>query len=141
LALTTKRFVEVHESTSIHRVPHLSSPSFLGLANLRGTLHLCFSISQLLGLEATIKTLPQSDRHTPQPRLIVIEKDGERWATPVDRVEGLIRYSQEDIQKASVTISNAASTFTFGMLESEKRRIALLDEELLFYQLKNHLLQ
>src|SRR5882724_2541617 len=51
LALPTPAFQEVAERRLIHSLPHRRSGLVLGLANIRGELLICVSLSRLLGLE------------------------------------------------------------------------------------------
>ena len=53
LAIDTQAVVEVVEPRPIHRVPHRTDRLLLGLANIRGELHLCISLRELLGIEPT----------------------------------------------------------------------------------------
>jgi chemotaxis signal transduction protein len=44
LALEAKRIVEVSEARAVCRVPHRTSPAFLGLVNVQGVLEPCFDL-------------------------------------------------------------------------------------------------
>jgi chemotaxis-related protein WspD len=137
-ALPTKNFVEVHEFRSIHRIPHVSDQTLLGLTNVRGALHLCVSLRQLLNLSATeaAEDWCQSDNQT---RIAVIENEGEQWACKLDEIDGLLRFSPDLVHEPPVTVSQTSSTFTKGVITNQDKPIALLDGDLLFHYLKNNL--
>lgn len=138
LALDAACFLEVQDEHPLHRVPHVGHPAFLGLVNLRGRLHLCVSLAQLLGL-----TENQASDHTAKPAggpyLIIVEKDSAQWIMPVTKVEGLLRFDPDEIQSPPVNVSKATGTFTKSVLEHNGQSIAWLDEELLFYHLKTNI--
>ncbi len=138
MALDTIRLVEVHPLRPIHRVPHIRPTGFLGLVNLRGRLHLCLSLAKLFGLESAPQTT-NGDETTSSERLVTLEKDGELWAATVDHVEGIFRFPPQDVQAPPVTVAKAASTFTKGVVAMGDRKLAWLDEELLFHHLKSNL--
>ena len=58
LALATRGLVEVVAQMPIHSLPHQRSRSLLGVANVRGTLVACLSLSELLGIAAGAAVYP-----------------------------------------------------------------------------------
>ena len=93
LALEAGLIVEVVEQRPIHCIPHRTNQLLLGIANIRGELHLCISLRELLGI-----TLPElksgsnaAESVRPQPRLLVTEHGSHRWVFPVDEVAGVHR--------------------------------------------------
>ena len=138
LALDAACFLEVQDQSPLHRVPHVQHPAFLGLVNLRGRLHLCISLAQLLGL-ADNQAVNHSSESADSQHLIIVEKDGDQWVMPVTRVEGLLRFDPATIQSPPVNVSKATGTFTNRVLEHDGQAIAWLDEELLFYHLKTNI--
>lgn len=138
MALDTLRFVEVSPPRRPHRIPHLKQPGFLGIVNLRGRLLLCLSLASLLDIpSATV--VENNDSDEGKSKLIIIEKDGERWAAVVNQIEGIHRFSPEDVTSPPVTVLKAANTFTKGVITMGERKVAWLDEELLFHHLKSNL--
>ena len=137
IALDTVRFVEVSSPRKIHRVPHLRKPGFLGIVNLRGRLLLCLSLARLFDIPST--TASENNPDEREGQLIIIEKEGERWAAVVTRVEGIFRFSPEEVTPPPVTVAKAANTFTKGIIKMNDRTVAWLDEELLFHHLKSNL--
>ncbi len=133
LALATNVFKEVCEVRSIHSLPHQRNGVVLGIANVRGELLVCVSLSALLGVAkpGTVETAPRG-----KERLLVAgAADGERLVFPVDEVHGVHRYDSTDLGDAPATIAKAASTYTRAMLSWEHKSVGLLDHELLFESL------
>ncbi|MEO8602273.1 MAG: chemotaxis protein CheW [bacterium] len=121
LALPTVAFIEAVELPPVHAVPHRRNDVLLGLANVRGELELCVSLSALLAVARDAGA-------TRRPRLVVIEQDGERWAFPVDDILGVHRIAQ-----AALTAPGDADPggpFVRAAFALGARAVALLDAEL-----------
>ncbi len=136
--LAAENFVEVHPFKTIHRIPQVSRTALLGIANVRGSLHLCISMRHLLDLPGEN---PESEwkQHAPNTRIAIIEQQGDRWACKLDEIDGILQFSHDQLRPPPVTVAKATSTFTKGVIP-QKKPIALLDEELLFHYLKHNLL-
>jgi chemotaxis signal transduction protein len=117
-ALSTVLLDEVVGLRAIHSLPHRRNPALLGLANVRGELVACVSLARLLAGEAVPIT---------QGRLIVVRHSAGRLAFPVDEVQHIHRYDQEALEPVPVTVGQAASTFTIGLLSWRDRTIGFLD--------------
>ena len=85
LALALSVVSEVTMLRPVHRVPHRTNRVFSGLVSLRGQLQLCVSMHGLLDVNPPDPSLDPSL----SPRLVVIRKDSETWAFPVDEVAGV----------------------------------------------------
>lgn len=137
LALPAQVFRELAPMRPVHFIPHRSGPILKGLANVLGTLRLCVSLHDLLGIE---KIERPAGRRSGGPRtyerLAVVEKAGECWVFPVDEVYGMYRFDSDELQSVPVTVSRSAVSYTKGLFSCEERSVGLLDEELLFYSLK-----
>jgi len=135
LALAARCLKEVTESKPVHRVPHRSGRILLGLVNVRGEMNLCVSLADLIGVETEGGADAANGRNI-YPRMVVIERAGERWVFPADEVAGIHRLPVDDLLQAPVTVARAPSSFTRGTLEWESRAVGLLDEDLVFQSLK-----
>ena len=71
--------------------------------------------------------------------MIVIAHEGNRWVFPVDEVDRIHRFPLSKLEEAPVTITKAASACSKGIFAIGTRRMALLDEDLLFDALKGSL--
>ena len=138
LALPCEAFRECVPRTMIHRVPHLHSEVLLGLTAVRGELYPAVSLAALLGIE-TSGGGPEKSRAAAHPRMAVISKDGEDYVAPVDEVLGFARLTPEQIQPAPATVEKSRAVHTRGVFELDGRRVVLLDEELVFHDLKRRL--
>lgn len=131
LALATRTLVEVSALAPIHSLPHQRSRALLGVANVRGALVPCVSLSELLGLDAAIgKT---SGRIV--PRLLILAAQGGNVVAPVDEVLGIQAFAEQALDAASATQAGSAASgkFTRGVLQWQQRSVRLLDEDLLMH--------
>lgn len=134
LALPARQCVEIVALRAIRRIPHRSNQILLGLASVRGELLLCFSLAALLSLEPAGNTGAKA-----LPRLIVARKDHFSIAVSVDEVLGLLKYNKDAVQAIPATVAHAVPKFSRGMLVEGRRKIGLLDEDLIFHALNRGL--
>jgi chemotaxis-related protein WspD len=118
LAMDTKYFREVTELRPVHRIPHRSRTLLRGLVNIRGELQLCCSISKLLGMT-------EADADNSVGRMIVIEKNKDRWVFAVDQIHGT--------ENISPPLSKTALQKPFRW---EDKDISYLQPDLLFEELR-----
>jgi chemotaxis-related protein WspD len=144
LAFETRDVVEVVEMRPIHRVPHRSNKLLLGLVNIRGELHLCGSLRELLGVEETGERSqgnPPEGAQAPststaKERLLVVERDGNRWVFPVDEVEGVHRIDARAFEDLPHTVAKGAGCFSSAVFPLKDRKIGMLSQERLFQALE-----
>lgn len=129
---------EVVPKRGIHSIPHRTSSVLLGLANIRGELLLCVSLAEILHLGEE-EAQKQKSGGAIFGRMVVVAHSGERWVFPVDEVDRIHRVPVSKLEAAPVTISKAASACSKGIFMVGTRRIALLDENLLFDALRRSL--
>lgn len=130
LALPTAIFVEIVDVRPVHRIPHRSSAILLGLVNVGGELQICVSLAALLGTDDSAAD------STGQPRLAVIERDGDRWVFPVDELLGVERVEQRALGAPPATIARDAAALTTALFSWRETTVALLDADLLFAALR-----
>jgi chemotaxis-related protein WspD len=131
LALPTEAIVEVAEQRTIHTLPHQTNRAILGLSNIRGSLLLCVSLTQMLGAERGPAATTQ--------RLLVVSYQGQTLVFPVDEVLGVQRYTETELQAVPSTVAQSHTTYTQAMIISKDKKIGLLDCNLLFYALNRSL--
>jgi chemotaxis-related protein WspD len=126
LAIDTAHVVEVCDLPVIRTLPGRSNDVFRGLVSIRGEIHLCASTHALLGIP------PSPAGPPPEPRLLVVEREGARWALVVDEVLDFRRFDADAIQPAQVTVSKAAVHFSDAVLRTPAGPAARLDARRLF---------
>ncbi len=133
LAMGLGFVAEVTTLRPVHRVPHRTNRVFSGLVALRGQLQLCVSLHGLLNVDP----LDPSEGEAPNPRLVVIRKDADIWAFPVEEVAGVQRVARDRLRKVPSTIANPAGSFGRAVFAwGEGRTVDLLDEPRVFAALR-----
>lgn len=138
LALPTAVFSEVATVRAVHSLPHRRDGVVLGLANVRGTLLVCVSLGDVLGLD---KNVPgKKDKAQAQHRrLLVISREGNRLVFPVDEVHGIHRCQPSELREVPATVAKATATYTKTVLAWRDKAVGCLDDQLLFYTLNRSL--
>jgi chemotaxis-related protein WspD len=137
LAFDTRLLQEVTEQRPMHSVPHRRMGVVLGLVNVRGELLLCVSLARLLAVE---QDLPRERLRKEYRRLVVVETDARRIAFPVDAVEGVHRFSRDEVQPAPATVAHAQRSFTRGVIRWRDHTIGWLDPAAVSFHLNRSLL-
>ena len=65
-------------------------------------------------------------------RLMLMTRQGQRWAFQVDEVEGVSRFTSADLTNVPSTVSGSIASFSKGVFWHNDRRIGFLDEVRLF---------
>ena len=145
LALPVEVLAEVTPWRQPHRIPHRGG-LVAGLVNLRGELHLCLHLAQLLGIrrdrEQPVNQVEsgQAPRSNPMTeRLLVTVWREQRWAFPVDAVDQVQRYSQALLTPAPATVARSLHRYSRGVFSWDDRVIGLLDPERIFPSLEGQL--
>ncbi|WP_042337519.1 chemotaxis protein CheW [Paraburkholderia ferrariae] len=129
LALPAVVLQHVGEARAIHSLPHRHSPAVLGIVNVRGVLTLAVSLAALLHVDA----VPDTAAARPgRRRLLVAERHGETTAFPVDDVEGVAYFGQDEMLAAPATLAQGAGRLVRGVYASRGRSVGVLDVHALF---------
>jgi chemotaxis-related protein WspD len=139
LALPTAVLDEVADLRAIHSLPHRRSGVVLGLANVRGELLVCVSLSELLAIESVAEEPATRERRAAQRRLLVVRERGLRIAFPVDEVHGTLRFDDAGLRPVPSTVARATASYSRAVLPWQGHAVGLLDEELLFHSLNRNL--
>jgi chemotaxis-related protein WspD len=139
LAIETHVFSEVLSYKNIHRIPHRTNATLMGLVNYQGTLKLCLNMHHFLSIveedDENIKKLQGKFQ-----RMVSIEHNHEQWIFPVDEVHGIFRVDHDQIKKPPVNLSKSKVNYLRGMIEWHGKHVAYIDYELLFYGLRRNVL-
>lgn len=129
LSLPVRALVEVTPPRPVRRVPHRGG-YLAGLVNIRGELHLCAQLAQVLGMVSSTG----GPRDT--ARLLVAEHDGDRWALPVDAVDRVRRVPAADLKPVPPTVGRSQARLTAAVFHAGERAVGLLDVVRLFQTLR-----
>ncbi|RJQ51946.1 MAG: hypothetical protein C4530_19520 [Desulfobacteraceae bacterium] len=137
LALKTIYLQETTHVRPVHDVPFRTNKVFRGLVNINGELLLCVSIAELM--ESTPEDeIAQTDEKAYR-RMLVISRGSERYAFPVDEVQGIYRLSSGDIQDPPATITRSPERIIEGIFNLSGKKVGLMGEERLIEALKRSL--
>lgn len=129
LAIEAAHVGEVAAVRPAHRIAHRTGGVLEGLVNIRGQLLLQVSLHKLLHLDGgTILK--------PQPRLVVLERDGVSWVVQVDEILGVQRFSTTDISPVPVTVAQGMARVSRGLISLGARNVGFVDTEQLFTLLR-----
>jgi chemotaxis-related protein WspD len=136
LALKTVFFQEAAEAAVPHSIPLRTGGVFKGVVNVNGELILGLSVAALL--EIGHGDGGTADRRV-YPRLIVITREGQRFAFPADEVLGVHRFPPTSLQELPATVSKSVRALTAGIFPWGGKTVGLLAEEKFFAALNRSL--
>jgi chemotaxis-related protein WspD len=134
LAMDVRHAVEVAPARPARRIPHRSDRLLSGLVNIRGELHLCVSLRELLEIDSSNGVAGKT-----APRLLVVEHRQQRWVFQVDEVLGVQRVPLNELGAVPSTVARRPSHFTRGVFDREGKSVGLIDEDRLFEALKRRI--
>jgi chemotaxis-related protein WspD len=143
LALRVQVLVEVTTPRPVRRIPRRAG-LLAGLVNIRGELHLCVRLAQLLGITpggrhaAGTEGSDPVDAH-PGLRLLVARGEGDCWVFPVDEVDQVYRFSKAELTEAPATLARSKSRLTQGVFVWRERPTGFLDDARLFQVLRTRI--
>lgn len=140
LGLRVGAMVEVTGPRRVHRIPHRGG-IVAGLVNIRGELHLCVHLDQVLQLRKDEQNQERAIPALLQPtifrgRLLVVRREAERWVFPVDEVDQVHRFGASELTRVPATVGRALARLTRGVFHWQGRAIGLIDDERLFATLR-----
>ncbi len=139
LALSTRVLEEMTEVRPVHAIPHRTNNVLLGVVNVRGTLQLCISLANLLGIEGA-EAADRQQARLARKQLVVLNRHGNRWAFVADEIHGIYRVSSDDFGNVPVTVAKAVPKYTKNVFRWQDRNVGYLDDELVFHSLKRSVL-
>jgi len=139
MALPTSSIQEITDACSVHSIPHHNTTILRGLVNLRGQLKICVSLGQLMDIEKAGIYSGKDTKERVYERMIAVKHNDDQYVFLVSEVKGTHRYHPQDLKPPPATLSQAAGTFTRGIISYNDIEVACLDEELMFYSLEKKL--
>ncbi len=134
LGLSCERVIEVAQSRLPRRVAHRGAGRLEGLVAVRGELHLCVALIEVLQLGS------RADLAGERSRLVLLESPN---AAPIafraNEVSGLRRIDTASIQEVPATLPTAIARCLSGVTTFEHGRMALLDDSALLAALEQAL--
>jgi len=129
LALPAVAVVSITERQPAHRLPHRTGKIFTGLVNIAGELQLAFNLRALFELS---DEAPLHLSLSPQiyPRLLLCRREGQAFAFLTDEVFGTAVFGVAQMQPPAAA-GPALATFVRGQFLFNRRKVNLLDDELL----------
>ncbi|MGD8592064.1 MAG: chemotaxis protein CheW [Gammaproteobacteria bacterium] len=124
----------VENRGSIHSIPRYSNQLLLGIANIRGTLRVCFSLHTLLQVAPDNNSMLK--KVGVYGRLLVINYNHQYYVFPVDEVGGIERIDDTNLDSSPATLSERQAEFVRGMIKTENHTIAFLNAVPLFTALE-----
>ncbi len=124
-SLPSSHFVEVSPMKPVQRIPHQIGKIITGLVNVGGSVRLCFSLGDLLGVtdskDASMK------KYGVYQRYLVVNINNEDFVFSVDEVGGVYRYASAELNQVPATIEPDRANLLLGMLEIEGNNVACID--------------
>lgn len=139
LAIPMRLLQEVTEWRIIRKVPHRRQGVVLGLVNVRGELIVCVSVSATLGIACPTPACSENVGERRSSRLIIVKRDSDRFAFPVDEIFGIARISAGELKDLPATVVHGNRRCVGGMISWKGKSAGLLDEERLFDTLNRSL--
>ena len=126
-SLPSSHFVEVSPMKSAQRIPHQSGKLITGLVNVGGSVRLCFSLGNLLGVADSKEV--STKKYGVYQRYLVVNINKEDFVFPVDEVGGVYRYASKELTQVPSTIEPDRADLLLGMLEIDDNNVACIDAE------------
>jgi len=146
LAFPTRSVVEVTSPRPVHRIPHRSNDILIGMINLRGRLQLRVSLHGLLGVgpEGSVRSADEpgqgggtrASAGVKNPRLVVIQGEGQTWVFEAEEVPGVHRFARAGLHAVPSTLANPANSFSQAVIDWRKKSVGVLDEQRVFAALR-----
>lgn len=136
LAVPTRALQEVTERRPMHSLPHRRQGMVVGLVNVRGELLTAISLGAVLGIQGV--PTPKALRLNCQ-RLLVAGWNGQRFAFPVDEVQGPLRFHPSELEPLAAYPVSGVVCFTPSIFRWQGKSVGCLDCEALFSTLSQAL--
>jgi len=121
LGLPPALVAEVAARQPIRRLAHRTTGKLEGVVNVRGELHLCVALGELLGLGA------RSEASGTARMVLVSDSDSEILAFRCEEVAGLQHYPKNSLEPAPDTLPEPLRGCVTGLFPRDAGHVAMLD--------------
>ncbi len=136
-AISALVFVEITPERAYSTIPCSYDPIMLGVVNMRGQLRLCFSLQALLGFEKEAAyDFESKTASSPNHFMLAITDKNNTWAFSVDDVVGVSSFDLKHMSNVPVNLLNSQDNYLKGMFKLNEKNVFVLDEDLLFQDLR-----
>lgn len=132
LAIETRAVVEIAPFGAMHRIAHRTDTLVAGMVNIRGQLHLAFSLQRLLQLPPLALPATAQARR----RLVVVADGAYTWVFGVDEVLGVEAVDPTQLAAAPSTLPAPLADVTRGVFPCADQRAVFLNAARLFSALR-----
>ncbi|MGE3821878.1 MAG: chemotaxis protein CheW [Isosphaeraceae bacterium] len=136
IGLRTRVVVEVTRTRPVHRIPHRSNETLVGLVNLRGQLQILVALDRLLEVSRDREGDSSRVEEDPRARLVVIRRENETWAFTAREVAGVHRFPRVALNPVPSTLANPLNSFSHAVIAWNERSVGFLDDQRLFQALR-----
>ena len=138
VALSAHLCREITKASKIHGLPHNKNSILKGIVNSAGEVQPCFSLGSILGLSKGESDY-EEESHAKFERLLVLEKEGRRFAFPVTEIIGIYHFREGDMEELPKTLSDSLASFMRGIIKYSDKSVGCIDEDLLISQIERSL--
>lgn len=100
---------------------------------------MCISLRDLLGLENQNKPQTSKSVSVAQERMVVVEKNEDRWVFSVDEVSSIQRFHPYQFRPAPAVVAQSKEAYTKSVIDWQNKKVSYLDDELLFYTINRRI--
>ncbi|MBE9503889.1 MAG: purine-binding chemotaxis protein CheW [Proteobacteria bacterium] len=129
---------EITKMSKIHRLPHNKNSILKGVVSSAGEVQPCFSLGAILGLSKGERDYDE-ESHAKFKRLLVLEKEGKRFAFPVTEIIGIYHFKGEEMEALPKTLSDSLASYMRGIIKYDGKSVGCIDEDLLISQIERSL--
>lgn len=138
MALAARLCGEITNVSAIHRIPHNKNKLLKGLVSSEGKIQPCFSLGVLMGLSKSNQK-ENEEKKTIYERVIVLEKEGNNFAFPVNEIDGIYYFKEDELEDLPETMSGMAASFLEGIIRLGDKCVGFLDDELIISKIERSL--
>jgi len=127
-ALQANILQEITGDRTVHSIPRNETSEIAGVVNIGGEVRICYSLSNLLGIEQDCDQDTSIGSRTYR-RLIIVVIDDSYYVFQACEVIGLYRYGVEELLPVPTTLEKNQASLLSGLFKYDDHIIALLNTD------------